>query len=1312
MTIDQRKVQLGVEVDASGARSGFGQVEAAAKDMAKSVAQSGQQAGKGVDSIGSGSDAAAKKLDSATKSIIGSVERATAAMKAGERGSASYFETLANQRGVSASALKPYLDELRQAEAAQNAAVGSLNTMGMSAKATAAALRGVPAQFTDIAVSLQGGQQPLTVLLQQGGQLKDMFGGAGNAAKALGGYVLGLINPFSIAVAAVGALGFAYYKGSQESDAYNRALILSGNAAGVTSGKLGDMAAHLATLGTSQGKASEALAAFAATGQFGANSLERFSSAAINYSKVTGTAIDDTVKQFAELGKSPLDASVRLNDSMNYLTQSLYDQIKALDAQGRHTEAANLAQNAFADTIDSRAAEMANKLGLVERAWLGIKKAVLGAVDATLNVGRDLGPDALIKQQTLRVVNAQNNVDYEQRSGYGGSRGLAESQAVLATERERLDVLQKQSALAALRAIDRKDEANAVKAQIEFDKETDKYKTNAVKLQQELVRLAQQYASVTHDGERGAKNAEAYATAIAKVKDQYKEPKAAREQAPDLGTYDALIKSIKESIAVQELDLATTEKLTAGQKTAAQVMANLRDGTLGLVAIRGKSVESQKQEIALGLERQIALEQQNAAQKELAKSQAEFVRSREAEQKRQVGEIASLGDKAQAIEDEIAAYGLSKEAIDALAVSRLQEQKAILLGFDNSKAQIELIDQEIEARQRLAKAQDGLAAKNAGAKAAKTTVEEWMRAAEKIENSITDALMRGFENGKGFAENLRDTVVNMFKTMVLRPVISAIVSPIAGSIAALTGTPAQAVAAAGGFGNGGVLNTASNINSIYGTAAQAYAGATAGASLASLGYANTVAAVGGDGLGALIAANGQWAGVAAGATEAGAAAGSAAGASAGASGITSALAAVPGWGWAALAVLAIAGAGDFSGGREYTTGAGIKGKFGGAGFNGQNYQMWKNDGSNGFFGIGASGSSSGTNYSALNATTGKGLSNSFLGIQAQTAAFAKTLGLSADAIQGFSKDITLAFGEDAEANKKAIATLLTGIADDLAKTVLDSQYIREGEAAASTLARLAVNLSAVNSAFSVLDKTALTVGQAGGDAASQLVDMLGGLDKFTRSTLGYYQQFYTEAERNAKTTEQLAASFAGLGVAVPDSVQAYRDLVNAQDINTDAGRRMYTTLIGLSGAFATVTNAAADASAKAAAAAEAEAANIAKTLIKAIRYATYADYATASYGAGLTPTPRFAAGGLHVGGLRLVGERGPELEATGPARIWNAEQLAGALDRGAGDTSAAEVRALREDNRAQALALAALNSRMVKLFERWDSNGMPEVRTV
>ena len=153
------------------------------------------------------------------------------------------LELKAAQLGMSTAAA-PYIAKLKEAE------VG-IGKVGMSAAQTANAMRTVPAQFTDIVVSLQSGQAPLTVLLQQGGQLKDMFGGAGNAAKALGSYVLGLVNPFTVAAAAVAALGAAYYQGSKEQDAFVKAIVLTGNASGMTTSQLHDYARQIdAVIGT------------------------------------------------------------------------------------------------------------------------------------------------------------------------------------------------------------------------------------------------------------------------------------------------------------------------------------------------------------------------------------------------------------------------------------------------------------------------------------------------------------------------------------------------------------------------------------------------------------------------------------------------------------------------------------------------------------------------------------------------------------------------------------------------------------------------------------------------------------------------------------------------------------------------------------------------------------------------------------------------------------------------------------------------------------------------------------------------------
>lgn len=94
-----------------------------------------------------------------------------------------------------------------------------LGKTGMSAKQTAFAMRLVPMQMTDIVTSLAAGQPPLMVLLQQGGQLKDMFGGIIPALKGVSTYVMGLVNPFTVAAASVGLLTYAIYQNRQEIDA-------------------------------------------------------------------------------------------------------------------------------------------------------------------------------------------------------------------------------------------------------------------------------------------------------------------------------------------------------------------------------------------------------------------------------------------------------------------------------------------------------------------------------------------------------------------------------------------------------------------------------------------------------------------------------------------------------------------------------------------------------------------------------------------------------------------------------------------------------------------------------------------------------------------------------------------------------------------------------------------------------------------------------------------------------------------------------------------------------------------------------------
>lgn len=281
--------------------------------------------------------------------------------------------------------LNKKLDEQRQALGGVDQA---LEHGGQTAKQYANNLRGIPAQFTDIVVSLQGGQKPLTVLLQQGGQLKDLFGGAGNALKAVGGYILGLVNPITITAAALAALGLAYKQGSDEQTAYTKALAVSGNYAGTSSDEMAKYAKSISSVTISQHEAAAVIAEVAASGKFTSSELVEVSKAALDFQNATGQAVDKTIDEFKRLADDPIKASKALNDQYNYLTASVYSQIKALEEEGYTAAAAKVAIDALADAHEKSSKTIEDNLGVVEKAWVKIKGAASQAWDSMLDVGR------------------------------------------------------------------------------------------------------------------------------------------------------------------------------------------------------------------------------------------------------------------------------------------------------------------------------------------------------------------------------------------------------------------------------------------------------------------------------------------------------------------------------------------------------------------------------------------------------------------------------------------------------------------------------------------------------------------------------------------------------------------------------------------------------------------------------------------------------------------------------------------------------------------------------------------------------------
>ena len=94
------------------------------------------------------------------------------------------------------------------------------------------------------------------------------------------------------------------------------------------------------------------------------------------------------------------------------------------------------------------------------------------------------------------------------------------------------------------------------------------------------------------------------------------------------------------------------------------------------------------------------------------------------------------------------------------------------------------------------------------------------------------------------------------------------------------------------------------------------------------------------------------------------------------------------------------------------------------------------------------------------------------------------------------------------------------------------------------------------------------------DSVHAIATAMGGLQNLTTAYSSYLEGFYSEEESRARAMKHLGSQVADLGVALPDSRDAFRALVESQDLSTEAGQRMFAALMGLAGAFAAVTPAA------------------------------------------------------------------------------------------------------------------------------------------
>ena len=525
--------------------------------------------------------------------------------------------------------------------------------LGISAKQTAAALRGVPAQFTDIAVSLQGGQAPLQVLLQQGGQLKDMFGGVAPAARALGGYVAGLINPFTLAGAAAIGLAVAYNKGSQEADAFNNSLILTGKVAGTTADALGYMARSVsANVGTT-GAAAEVLAQLAGSGKIATDSFEAITVAALSMQQASGKAAEETVAEFVKIGKDPVAAAKELNDQYHFLTQSIYSQIVAAKESGNTTEASRLLTEAYANAIRNRTAEMTGNLGLIERAWLGIKNAALGALDATLDVGRDstLGEQLDDAKKRLADLTA------------GGRDAAKEDPFRYESTVREIGYLEMQieaeKSLAQFVGDRQKVQDAGVAAAERVDALTKSTYTNEQKRGEEIKKYRADLEKIREANPNDTRlNQAAVDKNIANINDKYKDAKAPKAPAIREDAGERLLTTLRSQESSLSAQLKSDDKLTEAERKRAEITQQIADlKTRSVLTADQKSLLASEAGIKAQLDKNVAIAEEVRLHNETiklqersAQIQASIVSASESKNDQRNTQLSTIGLGRQAAE--------------------------------------------------------------------------------------------------------------------------------------------------------------------------------------------------------------------------------------------------------------------------------------------------------------------------------------------------------------------------------------------------------------------------------------------------------------------------------------------------------------------------------------------------------------------------------------------------------------------------------------------------------------------------------------
>lgn len=685
--------QIKIGADASGVEAGVASAKRSLASLGQTAEQTGRTGGEGLKKLGAGGEESARRLDSVTKNMVASLQRQIAAVEAGGTATRQYQESIARLRGADVNALKPYLDHLDaardKAEKAARANAGLSSSIGSLGGVAALAGGAVSALASSITLgamvgfvrSINDGIDALNDIKDATGSTIENISALEDVAKRTGhnmdvvttsmiklNQVLADAKPGSAQALALEAIGLS----AKELRALDPAEALLKTAQALT--EFEDDANKARLVQELFGKSIREVMPF----------LNDLAEKGALVAKVTTQQADEAAKaakEWSNFEKEALDLARVMTGPMVSSMNEMIAKFKEGRAAGR--------------SFFSMGAE--NYANWVKDFWQGEEQVSITPLGRGGGAGRGSVNPAIARPSVGEVPDT-------------AALKAAADAAKKAAEDYKKE-LQEQAKLMA--------ELSGLTGSFaeDWNRLTAVYKAGGLSLEQ----LTKAQADLL------AKQPAIKAAADAEIKAREDALKAAQAAA------DARRK---------EAD-GITAWIQAQEAAAAQALQGIR------------------------------------------------------------GRITSLQDEEEAVTLSTALNISLAEAVERVAVARLREKQA---GFYEGSEGYEQIEREIEARLKLADLVAGKAARDASIKAAKEAQDAWQRTADDINRSLTDALMRGFESGKDFAQNLRDTIKNMFGTLVLRPIISAVMTPVAGAVNSLL------YGGAGGGGSGlSLLGTGANV---------------------------------------------------------------------------------------------------------------------------------------------------------------------------------------------------------------------------------------------------------------------------------------------------------------------------------------------------------------------------------------------------------------------------------------------------------------------------------------------------------------------